>query len=94
MARSVASTDIPLPQEAVDQFHSGGGQLTLFSPFRKDPLDVDDSLVAERERQLQASVPDIASVFHALVNENDKPFRDGLKLFLQVTHNLAPPSTT
>lgn len=48
----------------------------------------------ERERQLQANVPDIASVFHMLVNGNDQPLWDGLKLFLQVTQDLVPPSAT
>jgi len=70
----------------VDQLHSGDGQLTLFSP---GSLDVDDSLVAGRKRQLQAGVPDIASVldiasvpvcldiasvFHAVVHGNDQRF--------------------
>ena len=92
LARSVASSDIPLPREAVDQFHSGGGQLILFSPFGTDPLDGDEDLVAERERRLQAGVSNFASVFHLLVNGNDQPFRDGFKLFPQVTQDLAPPT--
>ena len=91
LARSVAPSDIPLPQEAVDQFHSGGGQLTLFSPFGTDPLDGDEDLVAERERRLQAGVSNFASVFHSLVNRNDQSFRDGLKLFLRVTQEKPPP---
>ena len=92
LARSVAPSDIPLPQKAVDQFHSGGGQLTLFSPFGTEPPDRDEDLVAEQERQLQAGVSNFASVFHLLVNGNDQPCRDGLKLFLHVTQDLAPPS--
>lgn len=89
LVQPVSSTLIPSSEEAVEQFHTGGGQLTLISHFGADPLDGEDSLISERDRRLQSGVGEISSMFHTLVNGNDQPFRDGLKLFIQLTEELS-----
>ena len=84
-----ASMIIP-PEDAVQAFERMGGNLTLFSPFGADPLVDRADLVAAREEEFTRQVPDFRDVFHSLVNGNDHPFRDGFKLFLELTQRLAP----
>ena len=80
---------IPSLETAVQQYHSMGGSLTLCSPFGSDPLGSDENLVTLRNRHMQANIPNFDTVFHQLVNGNDKHFRDGLKLFIEMTELLA-----
>ena len=91
----LSAAQIPTTDEAIQQYHTFGGHLTLNSPFGEDPLKVDESLVTERERRLKASIPDFSTIFQTLVNGDDTHFRNGLKLLIQLTDQLATlvPST-
>ena len=88
-AQQLSSMVIPTAETAVQQFEAGGGNLTLFSPFGSDPLFGHSDLVAERERQFYSSYPDFAPVFHELSNGHTQLFEGGLRLFLQLTEQLA-----
>ena len=50
------STLIPSPEEAIDQFHTAGGQLTFFNPLGADTLEGQFSLMSETERRLETGV--------------------------------------
>ncbi|KAL5517477.1 hypothetical protein EMCRGX_G003023 [Ephydatia muelleri] len=66
---------IPSPEQAVQQYHSLGGQLTIFSHFGTDPLE--DGQRAERDERLKANILDFPTIFYKLVNGDDKPFQNG-----------------
>ena len=71
---------IPSLETAVQQYHSWVAVLHCCSPFGSDPLDSDENLVTLQNRHMQANIPNFDTVFHKLVNGNDKHFRDGLKV--------------
>ena len=70
---------VPELRDAVQQFESLGGHLTLFSPFGEDPLKDRADLISQRETEY--SIPDFGPIFHSLVNGDCNLFRCGL-LFL------------
>ena len=81
---------MPSPEDAVQHFESMGGSLTIESLFGEDALAGRPDLIAEREHQFFHQVPEFSTIFSTLVNGNDRPFRHSLKLFLQLTEELAP----
>ena len=80
---------VPTTEMAVRQYNSMGGNLTISSSFGTDPLSSDENLVCLRKKHMQANIPNFDIIFHELVNGNDKHFRDGLKLFVELTEDLA-----
>ena len=80
---------IPSPEQAVQQYHSLGGQLTIFSHFGTDLLE--DGQRAERDKRLKANILDFPTIFYKLVNGDDKPFQNGLKCFIDLTKRLSIP---
>lgn len=88
--RKLATSDVPPAEEAVQQFSSMGGQLTIFSPFGRDPLEDAPALVAQRDVQFSTSTPPFSTIFHAIANGNDGPFRSGLQTFINLTERLTP----
>ena len=52
-----------------------------------DPL-IDDLLMEERNTQFQQRYPTVDTLFHQLVNGNDRPFHDAICFFIQVTQML------
>ena len=86
----LTSSDIPSTEDAFQQFSSRGGRLKVFSPFGIDPLEGNLSLTAQRDAQFSSSVVSFTTVFHAIVNGDDRPFQDGLKMFIHLTEQLVP----
>lgn len=82
---------MPTPEDATCEFERMGGSLTIFSPFGTDPLQHRQDLVGARETEFFRHVSDFSRIFHSLVNGNDRLFRDGLKLFIDLTFRLTPP---
>ena len=82
---------IPSPEQAVQQYHSLGGHLTILSHFGTDPLGDLDGQRLERDERLQANILDFPTIFYKLVNGNDVPFRNGLKCFIDLTKRLSIP---
>ena len=80
---------IPSPEEAVASYQHCGGQLTLVSTFGEDPLSPSLDSICQQEfaRRHAAFHP----VFHAAVNGDEHPFRDGLQHFISITKQLAAP---
>lgn len=79
---------VPEPEDAVQQFESHGGHLTLFSPFGQDPLGERVDLVALREGEFHQQYPDFTSFFHTVVNNDYSRFREGLLFLIDVSKRL------
>ena len=84
----VDSSLVPEPRDAVAQFESLGGHLTLFSPFGEDPLKDRADLISQRETEYFVQYPDFGPIFHTLVNGDSNLFRCGLLLLIQVSKRL------
>ena len=87
---AVAPSMVMSPEDAIQAFERMDGNLTLLSPFGADPLADRADLVAAREAEFIRQVPGFRTIFHSLVNGNNRPFRDGFKIFLELTQSLAP----
>ena len=48
------------------------------------------NLIAQRDAQFSYSVVSFATIFHGIVNGDDRLFEDGLKTFIQLTEQLIP----
>ena len=79
---------LPEPSDAVEQFESFGGHLTLFSPFGEDPLQDRDDLVSQREADFLTQYPDFGPFFYSVVNGDYTLFRSGLLFLIQVSKRL------
>lgn len=79
---------VPEPSDAVEQFESLGGHLTLFSPFGDDPLKDRADLISQRETEYFAHYPDFGPIFHGVVNGDHNPFRCGLLFLIQLSKRL------
>ena len=80
---------LPSPEEAVANYQRCGGQLTLLSTFGDDPLS--SSLDAIRQQEFSRRHAVFLPIFHAAVNNDEQPFRDGLQHFISITKRLAVP---
>lgn len=78
---------IPTPENALMQYEAAGGRITHFNSFGIDPL-IDDLLIEEQNTQFQRRYPTVDTLFHQLVNSDDRPFRDAFCFFIQVTQML------
>lgn len=85
----IIETLIPSSHAAVQEYHAQGGSLTLTSHFGIDPLCDDAILLEQRRKTMRANIPDYPTIFHELVNGNDVHFRNGLKLFIEMTERLS-----
>ena len=79
---------VPEPRDAVQEFESLGGHLTLFSPFGEDPLKDRVDLISQRDAEYFAQYPDFGPIFHSLVNGDCNLFRSSLLLLIQVSKRL------
>ena len=84
----IASQVIPSPEEAIKLFEEAGGSLTHFSVFGADPLGDDVIRKQQREVQFHQGYPSFDPIFYNLVNGDDTLFRQGLLLYIQLTHSL------
>lgn len=74
--------------DAVYQFESHGGHLTIFNEFGCDPLKDRDDLCSQRELEFQTRYPDFEQFFHTTVNGINSTFRLGLIFFIEVSKGL------
>lgn len=87
-ANIVPPSQLPSPEDAVQHFENMGGSLTIESSFGEDVLAGRPDLVAQRESTYFQQASEFSTIFHSLVNGNDLPFRQSLKLLLQLTEQL------
>ena len=69
---------VPEPRDAVQEFESLGGHLTLFSPFGEDPLKDRVDLISQRDAKYFARYPDFGPIFHSLIEGGYNLFGCGL----------------
>ena len=62
-----------------------GSHITAVSPFGRDPLQSNSSLISQGEAEFHAQYPSFADIFHATVNGL---FRVGLLHFIAITENV------
>ena len=79
---------LPDPDVAIQEFESFGGNLTLFSPFGRDPLQERLDLVTQRETEFHRHYPDFGPFFYTVVNGDYSLFRDGLLYLIDITQQL------
>ena len=79
---------LPERDDAIQQFESFGGHLTLFSPFGRDPLEGRMDLTNRREAEFQGRYPDFGSFFYTVVNSDYSLFRQGLMYLIDISKHL------
>ena len=84
----VAPHLVPEPSDAVQEFESLGGHLTLFSAFGEDPLKDRVDLISQRDAEYFAQYPDFGPIFHSLINGDYNLFRCGLLFLIQLSKRL------
>ena len=86
-ARSIPPSQLPTVDEAVRMYESSGGRLTDPAHFGTDPLNGEKWEI--RDRAFRERYPSFASIFHALVNGNNLPFKQALLFFIDITRRLS-----
>ena len=81
-------TLLPTPEQAVQEYESAGGSLTLSNKFGTDPLQNNTLLKHQRESEVSSHL-NFDDIFKNVVNGNQQPFVMGLLYFINVTDRLA-----
>ena len=79
---------IPSPDDALQQFESCGGEITVFNAFGQDPLELRPDLITEREELFHRQHPSFNEIFHFTVNGNYSHFKNGLLDFIAISKQL------
>jgi len=79
---------IPEANDAVQQFQSAGGQLTIFNSFGEDPLLSNPALVTQREMEFLRYHANFSEIFYTLVNGDYTLFREGIICFMDISKHL------
>ena len=77
------------PEEAVREYESHGGHLTVFREFGQDPLQGREDLIQQREREFKQRYTDFGCFFHSVANGNNTMFRHGLLYFIDISVRLS-----
>lgn len=85
---NVDSRMVPDTSDAVQQYESHGGHLTLYGTFGHDPLNVREDLVQQRESIFRENFPDFGPFFYGVVNNDDSFFRQGLLYLIELSRQL------
>ena len=79
----------PNTPEAVSVFEARGGQLTHSANFRIDPLIQRGDLYESRLTLFQRNAPPPSEIFSDVIHDNFESLRESLRLFYNITLNLA-----
>ena len=79
---------IPPYQQAVDEYRQNGGQLTDPDGRCVDPLIENQGKINIREHSFSQRFPHLDSIFHTLVNQDPRLFREATKFYIDVTYRL------
>lgn len=82
------TTDIPSPNEALQEFQNHGGHITTFNTFGHDPLGQRPDLIREREERFFQQYPQFDDIFHTTVNGDDSLFRSGILYIIDISKQL------
>ena len=81
-------TDIPTPNEALQEFQSYGGHITTFNTFGHDPLGQRPDLMTEREERFYQQFPQFDEIFHTTVNGDYSLIRSGILCVIGISKQL------
>lgn len=82
------TTIILTPDDALEQFESTGGVITVFNSFGEDPFDGRPDLIAQREAMFLQQHPDFTEIFSSTANGDYLPFISGLLNFIGISKTL------
>jgi len=88
-AAQLHPTVIPTPDDALQDFESGGGEITVFNSFGNDPLEQRPDLIRQREVYFYQRHPRFEDIFYSTVNSNPCPFQEGLLDFISISKQIA-----
>ena len=74
----IQETQIPSEEDAIRDFAHDGGSLTLFPEFGKETLSGHPDLLQIREESFTKKFNNMEEIFHTIVNDNGRLFRDAL----------------
>ena len=80
---------LPEATDAIQSFEDLGGHLTLFSPFREDPLQGRPHMMSQRETLFRERYPAFDAFFHTVANSDTSLFSAGLLFFISVSKHVA-----
>jgi hypothetical protein len=80
---------VPLPSDAVANFHATGGHLQLVSEFGKDPLDGASQLQQIRQATFTERYPSMDPLFSNIANNDRGLFQEALLYFIRINERLS-----
>ena len=75
--------------DAAQAYKAGGGRLTLFGTFGRDPLAGDYQRCHIRDMQFAQEFPDISDLMSNASNGNYEPFKNGILRLIAITQALS-----
>jgi len=84
----VTPAAIPNPDDALQEYQNGGGEITIFNSFGRDPLEQRPDLIAEREFDFY-QLHSFEDIFYSIINTNPIPFQTGLLDFITISKQIA-----
>jgi len=79
---------IPSADEAGSLYEESGGSLTIFSKYGEDPLAGREDLMSTRMERFSEVWPSFENIYHNLVNDDGRFFRDALFFYIDLTMQL------
>ena len=79
---------VPTSNDAIALYRQCGGFITETSNFGEDPIAFSPTKCAFRQTAFKKQFPSFETIYHELVNMNDKTFQDGLICFIDLTFRL------
>ena len=72
----------------MEHYRNDGGHITEPTQFGVDPV-LDNEKIEIRDRAFADRYPSFDPIFHAIVNGNVRPFREGLLFYCDITFRLS-----
>ena len=79
---------VPSADEAGSLYEESGGSLTIFSEYGEDPLAGREDMMRARMERFSEDWPSFENIYHNLVNDDGRFFRDALILYIDLTMQL------
>ena len=88
-AKPIPPDVLPTVEQAVELFEQDGGHLTIWPEFGFDPLASSEHLAKRRFDSFHQSFPNMATIFHHVINDDALAYKNALFLFRDLTNNLS-----
>ena len=90
---SIHPQEIPLGDDAVQQYRQQGGHLTDPHPFGSDPLEGNEHLQGQRDRTFIRLIPeglDYGEIFSQIMSGHTGLFENAITTYITITQQLSP----